>query len=357
MLHLKYSMGCSCYSYHLALDQQLEDTLPGFSQYLVLTQTTSLQQSCRRILTVDGEIVNAAEMPMSWDGCTDGGVVARVLPLDLRMGDVLENPDADELFAAEFRLCVYNEHARFHVLNAATIRERLQLAALYAATTTPLREVRTRMTGVEYALDLLRQCWVQHPLTDIEIDKLENVFDICEGESSVRLLCFVVGRSSMLLQFLHRDATAETTEEGGIPDNLKWAYEPDALITTNYMHLRDTHQLNRRLLLTREEEDMCHVAPLSCTQRHQMHFNHGFSHTRYPDVSAEMDLAALQQVSTLGAAPSAPGYVKYIENTIARLTEPAPSQRREFPIDMHGVGPSSVDTCGWRTFKSHTCHT
>ncbi len=69
----------------------------------------------------------------------------------------------------------YRIHSRFGHLVAPTTLSRLQLAALYAATSTLLPEPHTHRTGAEAALQLLRQCWGNVPLTPDELIQLRSV--------------------------------------------------------------------------------------------------------------------------------------------------------------------------------------
>jgi hypothetical protein len=59
-------------------------------------------------------------------------------------------------------------HPRFHHLVAPDIPERLQLAALYAATSSLLPEPTSGLTGAQTALQLLRQCWHNGSLSDTQ---------------------------------------------------------------------------------------------------------------------------------------------------------------------------------------------
>jgi hypothetical protein len=59
-------------------------------------------------------------------------------------------------------------HPRFHHLVAPDIPERLQLAALYAATSSLLPEPTSGLTGAQTALRLLRQCWHNGSLSDTQ---------------------------------------------------------------------------------------------------------------------------------------------------------------------------------------------
>jgi hypothetical protein len=63
---------------------------------------------------------------------------------------------------------LYEVHPRFHHLVAPDIPERLQLAALYAATSSLLPEPTSRLTGAQAALQLLRQCWHNGSLSGMQ---------------------------------------------------------------------------------------------------------------------------------------------------------------------------------------------
>ncbi len=66
-------------------------------------------------------------------------------------------------------------HGRFGHLRASAISPRLQLAALYAATSTLLPEPASLATGAETALQLLRQCWTSHSLAQEDLQQLRSV--------------------------------------------------------------------------------------------------------------------------------------------------------------------------------------
>ncbi len=69
----------------------------------------------------------------------------------------------------------YELHRRFGHLQAGSIPARLQLAALYAATSTLLPEPVSCQTGAQRAMQLLRQSWGDKPLTDTEKQQLRSV--------------------------------------------------------------------------------------------------------------------------------------------------------------------------------------
>ena len=67
-------------------------------------------------------------------------------------------------------------HGRLGHLRAGAISPRLQLAALYAATSTLLPEpAGSQATGAETALQLLRQCWTNQPLARADLEQLRSV--------------------------------------------------------------------------------------------------------------------------------------------------------------------------------------
>lgn len=66
-------------------------------------------------------------------------------------------------------------HSRFGHLRASSVLSRLQLAALYAATSTLLPEPQSHATGAQTALGLLREAWVHRPLRGEEREQLEAV--------------------------------------------------------------------------------------------------------------------------------------------------------------------------------------
>ncbi len=69
----------------------------------------------------------------------------------------------------------YEVHPRFGYLRAGAILPRLQLAALYAATCCLLPEPGSGMSGTETAVQLLRQCWTNQPLTPEQAHQLHSV--------------------------------------------------------------------------------------------------------------------------------------------------------------------------------------
>lgn len=69
----------------------------------------------------------------------------------------------------------YEVHQRFGHLQADAALPCLQLAALYAATSSLLPEPFSQLTGAQTAMQLVRQCWANHPLSPEEAQQLRSV--------------------------------------------------------------------------------------------------------------------------------------------------------------------------------------
>jgi hypothetical protein len=69
----------------------------------------------------------------------------------------------------------YTLHERFWHLQASSVQARLQLATLYAATATLLPEPCSQRTGAQTAMQLVRQCWGNKPLSSAEAAQLQSV--------------------------------------------------------------------------------------------------------------------------------------------------------------------------------------
>lgn len=95
-------------------------------------------------------------------------------------------------------------HGRFGHLRASDVLPRLQLAALYAATGSLLPEPRSSLTGAQTAVQLVRQCWVDRPLTLQESEQLSDI-TLLGGHlvPALRLLVHELAYSSTQLNHLH----------------------------------------------------------------------------------------------------------------------------------------------------------
>lgn len=167
--------------YRLSNCQQLSDTLHGFTRYLLLEaihpeSTDMIGQPHQRL------IVPATSVTRS------GDAVETALPASSSVG---------------IKSYVYNIHARFDHLTASSIVSRLHLAGLYAATSSFLPEQRTGMTGAEHAMVLVRQCWVNRPLSADESTALCTLSTFCNHAPAIVPLCDELDASSRQLGFLH----------------------------------------------------------------------------------------------------------------------------------------------------------
>eukprot|EP00198_Chlamydomonas_reinhardtii_P008814 XP_001698151.1 predicted protein [Chlamydomonas reinhardtii] len=89
-------------------------------------------------------------------------------------------------------------------------RARLQLAALYAATSTLLPEPGSRCTGAQTAMELLRQCWSTRPLEAAEAEQLAAVGRLGGHLApGLHLLAHDLAASAAQLAHLHAASAAD----------------------------------------------------------------------------------------------------------------------------------------------------
>jgi hypothetical protein len=101
----------------------------------------------------------------------------------------------------------YTIHSRFGHLRASSVEARLQLACLYAATSSLLPEPNTNMTGTQIAMQLISQSWVNTPLSDVALQHLHAAAEFAGHLApAVRLRVSELEGSSKLLQHLHAAA-------------------------------------------------------------------------------------------------------------------------------------------------------
>lgn len=180
---------CKTYrGYAMESCQQLADTLIGFEQYLVLRLATLGHdiegRSQQLIIVPQGRI-------------TKSGETYRI--------------ETDARCDAALDLFAYEVHPRFGYFQASSMASRLHLAALYAATGTALPEERLQMTGWEHAAALVRQSWINAPLTPLEHACLQQVAAWSSACPMLSLLCHDLFRSSQSLRFLHPETLGAAT--------------------------------------------------------------------------------------------------------------------------------------------------
>ena len=198
--------------YYLSPCQQLSDTLAHFTRYLVL-EHTKYGSDEMKIIIPQGDIKK-----------TDNGEIVI---------------DGDDSSIAEWEVYTYDVHSRFKSLQANSIGSRIQLAELYAATGSLLPEDRMQMTGGEVAMQLIRRCWVNQPLTPKDYKKLQNLKELCHTTPALNLLNYEVASSSV--------QTAHLQPPENMPEIL---FPADA--ATEY--LQQAYPWNIRASLTEAEE-------------------------------------------------------------------------------------------------------
>ena len=200
--------------FDLAGSQQLHDALSGFDQYLILES-----RSERLLIIPAGKVTRDANCVFisGPKGCV-----------------------------SDRRLHAYELHPRFLTLEAkagaTAIEARLQLSALFAATGTEVPELRSKQTGGEVALELLRQSWNGGPMNKREQEQLNSIPAYGELTPALPLVCSEVDASARELLSLR---PGYEMAEG-------LSYDKDA--ATEYTLRKQRALLNSRALLTPEEE-------------------------------------------------------------------------------------------------------
>lgn len=201
-------------SFRLKRKQQLEDILHDFDQYLLLESGNQL-----KVL-----------------------IPAGVIELNEEKVFVSGPQDCD----ATRTMHVYNVHERFLSVDAAkgnlSVEARLQLAAVFASCGSMVPEGSLLLTGCEMAIDLLRQSWVNRPLTPTELTHIVTSSEVGVACPAVPLLCHCLDISSRALGFLYPKNKSNEI----LPLNCSAA--------TEYLHLKQGQRLNPRATLTADEE-------------------------------------------------------------------------------------------------------
>ncbi|KAF0709830.1 hypothetical protein As57867_005726, partial [Aphanomyces stellatus] len=164
--------------YHLASSQQLHTTLPFFQHYLVLecTAPSPGQPDCI-LLVPQGSVV-----------VKDNGFVQ------------IQTTNA---FDATLGCWAHAFSSHSNQLGATCVAARLQLAAIFAASSSCLPDPDTNMTGSETALNLVRQCWVSRPFTPDEATMLASVVQFAYKEPALAVVCAQLTAASQARSFLH----------------------------------------------------------------------------------------------------------------------------------------------------------
>lgn len=110
--------------------------------------------------------------------------------------------------------CEYSIHSRFGHLRASAIQPRLQLAALYAATSSLLPEPGSNMKGAQLAMQMLRQSWSSQPLSKQDVQHLHAAAALAGHLApALRLLAAELEASACLLQHLHAAGDTSTPSQ------------------------------------------------------------------------------------------------------------------------------------------------
>jgi hypothetical protein len=180
--------------YHLARRQQLADSMCGFQQYLVLERTASGKGLDIKLLVPQGSLSVIRD--------TNGPSVTVELPTGCSE-TILHH--------------AYSVHPRFLDLRATSIASRLQLAAVYAITGSMRVDERIGMLGGEFAMDLIRKCATDRPLSQDEHGHLYMVARSCHRTPALVLLCHDLALNSAQLAFMHPEsATSSRCSERSI---------------------------------------------------------------------------------------------------------------------------------------------
>ena len=163
--------------FSLSKNQQLEDTLLNFNQYLVLEKDKQI-----KVLIPNGIVTRT-------ENCVKINI--------------------DKEIKANIEHRMYDVHQRFKNLKATSVGARLQLAALYAATGILLPDRRLGITGGEAAMELVRQSWVNRPLNNDEKSQLLSVAHLSFLTPAVVLLCYDIDKeieiSNAASEYLNKD--------------------------------------------------------------------------------------------------------------------------------------------------------
>eukprot|EP00903_Cladosiphon_okamuranus_P011180 g10551.t1 len=241
------SSGIKCLShkgYQLACNQQLADSLPELTRYLVLVH----EDEKTMIVVPRGKVVvREGVTPRVWIEC--------------------DNEASEQ---SDLQVFSYMLHRRWRQPYARGLSARLQLAAMFAATGTFVPDPLAGMTGSEKALELIRRCFVNRPLQQGDIRQLLNVIDLSGGTPALALLCGDLLESSRSLEFLYSEERCPSFSPKvySILEEAATAYESEC----------DGSVFNVRRRLTAEEEERALGGRIpGLASRMQKHaFDHGF---------------------------------------------------------------------------------
>ena len=205
----------------LASCQILEDTLSGFQQDLVLETVRgggTAEPKSKKLLLPEGAL----------QCCLQHVQVALPEACDSKL----------EHYA-------HTVHSRFSNLEPQTQEARLQLAAMYSATSTLLPEASSGLTGCETAMLFVRQSWTNQPLTAREHQYLVQASQLCHLAPGLVLVCAELELSSSQLEFLH-------PQRPGLTSN--FVHGSSAFVNAKAQYVGQSAPFSQRVLLNEMEE-------------------------------------------------------------------------------------------------------
>lgn len=212
--------------YSLSGEQLLVDVLDGFQQYMVLRS-----DSCAdvvKVLIPSGQITKRKE--------------------EFKAGNAAVTVEGPTEFDADRALCVYHVHHRFKRLEVAeagplAVEQRLQLAAIYAATDSGLVNKALSLTHGEIAMELLRYSRVNKPFSDNELRHLFTILQFGQQcTPALALLSYDLMKQSCQVNFLYGEKEIINP----------MLYPTD--VATDYCNRKARGHLNSRAQLTVDEE-------------------------------------------------------------------------------------------------------
>jgi hypothetical protein len=260
----------------------------------------------------------------------------------------------------------YAVHGRFGYLTSACLTSRLQLAALYAASSTLLPEPASQLTGAETALVLVRHSWTNVPLTPLQQQHLRDAARLGGFQAPVlRLLCHDLAASAS--QHLHvpeigargaarraRDSSSSSgSSRSGPADATCHRLDPDAV--SEYM-LRSRKAVAagfpvspRQQLTAAEETWLMHTGPLTlaAAARSTPYWKRQHMH---------------QGVTDLPQFPVASDYVQQAEAALMQVVQDPQQQGPPAPFPVPPLAHSSVPVAdammaelqdSWRCYQQH----
>jgi hypothetical protein len=106
----------------------------------------------------------------------------------------------------------YDIHRRFGNLIATNREGRLHLAGLYVSSSSYFAERRLSKPGTVVATELVRQCWINEPLSAREQMQLIEVSKLSYLSCTLRLMCSWIWQSSNSVRFLHTEEPQPSIE-------------------------------------------------------------------------------------------------------------------------------------------------